>query len=1470
MKMKYVYSLLLVLIGSIAFAQTPSLQWQKSLGGTGTDEARSVYQTSDGGSIIAGNSNSTNGDVLGNHGSYDYWLIKMDAAGNVQWKKTYGGTASDKGYAVIQLSYGGYVVVGNASSNDGDVTGNHGASDYWIVRLNSIGNIVWQKSIGGTSSDIARGVIQTLDGKLMVIGYSRSSNGDVTGAHGGFDFWLTKIDTAGNLLWQKTYGGTKDELAYTVKQAADSSLLIVGYTLSNDGDIAGLNHSTKNDIWVVKTDKAGSILWQKTLGGTSNDYSNSFIRTSDKGYLIIGYTESYNGDVYGNYGQDDLWVIKLDSLGTIQWQQTYGGTDNDRANYAAETSDGGFVVSGHSESNDIDLNQNYGDKDFWMLRLNQSGILEWKKSVGGNLEDNSYSVAQSSDGGIIAVGISASNTNDVTVNNGGDDFWIVKISNLSVLAPKKSDIWFSGTSRNIKWKSNGSSSLKIEYSINGGNLYSTIVASTPAASSQYSWTIPNGINSKNCKIKITDVANTSNLATSDSLFSILTSPAILIPNGGEVYVANSTCYIYWYSELTSTTFNLEYTLDGTNWLPIANAVVAYPNSAGNNSGFYAWTVPNVNSTTCKVRITDATNSSLTSSSASFFSITQQKSLDLLVPSASGLSFSGASSIYISWNSQGVTHVNLFFSSDGGANYTQLVNNYANTGYYNWLLPNINSANCLIKIVDANSATQDISSSNFAIVPPTTSLNLLAPNGGEKWYVGNSYSIAWSSSQITQVKLELNSGSGWTTLASSIPAINGSYYWNVAPIISTTCRIRISDASNASVFDVSNLDFEIADTVKSLSLITPNGGEQWQAGSYKPIIFTSNNITNFDLFYSTDTGYTWNLISNSVSSSPYFWLVPNSQSTRCLLRISNGGNVIDYSATFFTITAPFTGTPPAITTSAVPSFCKNAAFSVNFSIGGTFNPGNYFIAQLSDENGNFSLPTSIGSLQSTAAGAMPCVVPEYVTNGSGYRIRVVADNPPTIGANNGSNITINSPEFTFPPARVYYSLPNIFAYFTYTGNSVGVASYLWNFGDNTTSTTANAFHTYTKVGTFDVSLTVTSTNGCSITKTNTNYIRVDNTFPNLPLFPNTNSDITGISLQNDSIACVSLETGECLLTTDGGNIWIPKINTGINDASSVAIMSGKWLMTSKEGKVVESTDLGANWQTVPQNISAQQSLNDVSLSSPTSGWVVGKSGTMFQYNSGNLNFEISGTNNNLNSVKDGGSWATAVGDNGTIVRNNGGAWFTQTSGVTTNLRSVAFANAQVGYACGDNGRVLKTTNGGNTWTNSLPPGSEINFSSVEVCGLDSAWVVGTKGILYETVDGGVTWTRFTKGVTNDNTRIAFKQPKGVIAGGTGSLRTFQASPVTGISKIKLLPHNFYHLFPNPSNGNFSLKILSGTQKNTDVKVFSSSGNLITQISLPAMPAGFQKEFDLSQFDSGIYFLQLENSTNFFVEKIMLIK
>lgn len=168
----------------MGIAQAPSIQWQKTFGGTNDDGSTVVKQTDDGGYILVGYTGSTNGDVIGNHGSNDYWIVKLNGTGLIQWQKCLGGTGADYAFDVEQTSDGGYVVLGVTSSNDGDVIGNHGASDYWVVKLNSTGLIQWRKTLGGAFGDYAYSIVQTVDGGYVVAGYTFSSNGDVTINHG--------------------------------------------------------------------------------------------------------------------------------------------------------------------------------------------------------------------------------------------------------------------------------------------------------------------------------------------------------------------------------------------------------------------------------------------------------------------------------------------------------------------------------------------------------------------------------------------------------------------------------------------------------------------------------------------------------------------------------------------------------------------------------------------------------------------------------------------------------------------------------------------------------------------------------------------------------------------------------------------------------------------------------------------------------------------------------------------------------------------------------------------------------------------------------------------------------------------------------------------------------------------------------------------------------------------------------------
>ncbi|MFA7616312.1 MAG: T9SS type A sorting domain-containing protein [Weeksellaceae bacterium] len=406
-------------------AQAPAIEWQESLGGTEDEDRASIQQTTDGGYIVIGGSASNDGDVTGNHGSRDYWIVKLDSTGGIQWQKSLGGSGLDSANSIQQTTDGGYIVAGGSTSNNGDVTGNHGDIDFWIVKLNSVGNIQWQKSLGGSDWDYAHSIQQTADGGYIVAGDSRSNDGDVTGNHGDGDYWIVKLDSTGNIQWQKSLGGSGWDSATFIQQTTDGGYIVAGGSASNDGDVSG-NHG-ETDYWIVKLDNTGDIDWQKSLGGSGEDGAHSIRQTTDGGYIVAGYSWSNDGDVTNNQGNRDYWIVKLDSIGNIDWQKSLGGSGNENAFSAQQTTDGGYIVAGISNSDDGDVSDNHGLSDYWVVKLNNTGNIEWQKSLGGSGNDYAYSGQQTTDGGYILAGISNSNDGDVTGNHGGYDYWVVKL-----------------------------------------------------------------------------------------------------------------------------------------------------------------------------------------------------------------------------------------------------------------------------------------------------------------------------------------------------------------------------------------------------------------------------------------------------------------------------------------------------------------------------------------------------------------------------------------------------------------------------------------------------------------------------------------------------------------------------------------------------------------------------------------------------------------------------------------------------------------------------------------------------------------------------------------------------------------------------------------------------------------------------------------------------------------------------------
>jgi hypothetical protein len=447
--MKKLY-LLLAALFALNFANSqPSIQWQKSLGGTSNDYAYSIRQTTDGGYIVAGYSYSNDGDITGHYGTtttIDYWVVKLDSTGTIQWQKSLGGTNSDGATSVQQTTDGGYIVAGSSYSNDEDVTGHHGVAggycDYWIVKLNSTGTIEWQKSLGGSGDDIATSIQQTTDSGYIVAGHSDSNDGDVTGHYGGtcfHDYWIVKLDKTGTIVWQKSLGGINDDIAESIRQTTDGGYIIAGYSYSNDGDDTGHHDTTEEnpDYWVVKLNSTGTIIWQKSFGGFNEDWASSIQQTTDGGYIVSGSSNSNDGDVTGHHGTAadcyDYWVVKLNSTGTIEWQKSLGGIRDDWAFSIQQTTDDGYIVTGHSYSIDGDIMGHIGTIsycDYWVVKLNATGTLAWQKSLGGAVYDLSNSIQQTTDGGYIVSGYSWSNDGDITGHHGTtdfDDYWIVKL-----------------------------------------------------------------------------------------------------------------------------------------------------------------------------------------------------------------------------------------------------------------------------------------------------------------------------------------------------------------------------------------------------------------------------------------------------------------------------------------------------------------------------------------------------------------------------------------------------------------------------------------------------------------------------------------------------------------------------------------------------------------------------------------------------------------------------------------------------------------------------------------------------------------------------------------------------------------------------------------------------------------------------------------------------------------------------------
>ncbi len=441
-----------MLMVDFAFAQVaPAIQWQNTIGGSDEDWLYSIQQTTDGGYILGGFSESNiSGDKTENCiGNDDYWIVKTDTAGNIQWQNTIGGSNHDYMQFIQQTADGGYILGGTSGSNiSGDKTENSiGGWDYWIVKIDAVGNIQWQNTIGGSNYDWLYSIQQTADGGFIFGGESNSNiSGDKTENNiGSFDYWIVKTDPLGNIQWQNTIGGNFSDKLNSIRQTADGGYILGGpssSSISGDKTENTIGGTGAKDYWIVKTDSTGNILWQNTIGGNDEDWLYSIQQTTDGGYILGGSSISnISGDKTENNWDTtlitvDYWIVKTDSSGNIQWQNTIGGGLDDWLTSIQQTADGGYILGGFSNSNiSGDKTENsMGGDDYWIVKTDTAGNIQWQSTIGGSNHDSFWSIQQTADGGYILSGHSRSITSgDKTENNVdtippySNDYWLVKL-----------------------------------------------------------------------------------------------------------------------------------------------------------------------------------------------------------------------------------------------------------------------------------------------------------------------------------------------------------------------------------------------------------------------------------------------------------------------------------------------------------------------------------------------------------------------------------------------------------------------------------------------------------------------------------------------------------------------------------------------------------------------------------------------------------------------------------------------------------------------------------------------------------------------------------------------------------------------------------------------------------------------------------------------------------------------------------
>lgn len=441
-----IYILIAVLVHISGFGQNMEITWQQCFGGSMLDGAYDMVMVENG-YLIAGGTGSSDGDISYSYGNGDGWLIRVDSVGNILWEKTYGGTDSEAFNRIIATPDNNFYLLGTSFSSDGDISNDPypGSPDYWVVKIDSSGNIIWDRILGGNMGESLFTGSATADGGVLATGFTDSNDGDVTQFYGGHDTWVVKLNSNGDIEWDYTIGTDWVDRGFTAIQTSDSGYLFGSTSIMLEGGVGNIYCTPHSygwaDVVLTKLDSDRNIEWQHCYGGSDHDGIGGLLEIDD-GYAFLAYTGSDDGDISGWHGEDDIWVVKIDFLGNIIWQNALGGSRYEGAIYFDQINGNDFIIVGMTQSNNGDVSGNHTlseyDYDIWLVKLSSEGELLSQQCFGGQGDERiNFGVVKKSDNNFVIAGQTDFGPSyDVACTphggNGIDkDFWVFEIKDCS-------------------------------------------------------------------------------------------------------------------------------------------------------------------------------------------------------------------------------------------------------------------------------------------------------------------------------------------------------------------------------------------------------------------------------------------------------------------------------------------------------------------------------------------------------------------------------------------------------------------------------------------------------------------------------------------------------------------------------------------------------------------------------------------------------------------------------------------------------------------------------------------------------------------------------------------------------------------------------------------------------------------------------------------------------------------------------